>query len=246
LHPAEDCVARLRSVLAPEERARADRYLFPEDRRKFIVARGVLRSLLGEYLRVPPHAVNFHYRVHGKPCVAPPCANPVLFNLSHSGELALLAFARDREIGVDVERLRPRENLLPLAERFFAATECAMLQGLTGESQLQGFFHCWTRKEAYIKAKGCGLSLPLHRFAVTLRPNEPARLLFADDEIDSGASWGLWNLDPAPGYVGALALEGPLQTLRCWTWGEQVLSAQLASPSDSRRAESRAERESGP
>jgi len=157
--------------LVPDERQRAERFRFERDRRRFIVAHGVLRDILGRYLKCSPAQVSFSYNQYGKPALAQESeAIGLRFNMSHSHEVALYALTRAREVGVDVELLREDFASLEIAERFFSRSEVALLNSLAPELRTDGFFNCWTRKEAYIKALGEGLSHPLDRFAVSLAP----------------------------------------------------------------------------
>src|SRR5262249_26367386 len=151
-------LTRLREILADDERRRADRFHFEKDCRHFTAARGAMRILLAGYLAHRPEEVRFAYSNYGKPRLA--AESKLCFNLTHSQGLALLAVTRGREIGVDVERLREMErDGEPLAERFFSPREAAVLRSLPTRLRREAFFHCWTRKEAYIKAHGMGLSL---------------------------------------------------------------------------------------
>lgn len=218
--PAED-VRSYASLLAPDEQARAERFRFERDRRRFSVARGVLRLLLGRYLETEPRRVAFRYESHGKPVLGGELAGRGLrFNVSHSGEMALYALARGRELGVDVEEVRPMEDGLQIAERFFSQAEVAAFRALPAEVRDEAFFNCWTRKEAYIKAVGEGLSFPLHAFDVSLAPGEPARLLASRDPRQA-ERWSLRALpDPAPGYRAAVVAEGAGWDVACWRWAD--------------------------
>jgi 4'-phosphopantetheinyl transferase len=207
----------LQASLAPEELNRAGRFYFEKDRRHFIAGRGLLRSILGRYLQVDPGQLHFSYEQYGKPVLAAaPGQELFRFNLSHSGGLALYAVTVGREIGVDIERIRTDLEYEQIAERFFSSQESAALRLLPPEIKPEGFFNCWTRKEAYIKARGEGLSLPLDQFDVTLAPGEPARLLNIRGNPQEAGRWSLRELTPAPGYAAALAVEGYDWQLKCW------------------------------
>ncbi|HEX2191395.1 MAG TPA: 4'-phosphopantetheinyl transferase superfamily protein [Longimicrobiaceae bacterium] len=223
LDPPAEAIGRYASLLAPDERARAERFRFERDRRRFGVARGVLRVLLGRYLGTDPRRVAFHYLSHGKPALGGELAGDGLrFNVSHSGEMALYAFSRGRELGVDVEEVRPMEDGLQIAERFFSQAEVAAFRALPAEVRDEAFFNCWTRKEAYIKAVGEGLSFPLHVFDVSLAPGEPACLLASRDPREA-ERWSLRGLpDPAPGYRAALVAEGTGWEVACWRWTDAL------------------------
>ncbi|MGD0652454.1 MAG: 4'-phosphopantetheinyl transferase superfamily protein, partial [Verrucomicrobiia bacterium] len=164
--------------LAADEQARAERFYFEKDREHFIAARGVLRAILGGYLNRPPECLSFCYNSHGKPALAGESdGDAIRFSVSHSYGVALYAVTRGREVGIDIERIRFDLEVAEIAERFFSRREVAMLRTLPTEVQREAFFRCWTRKEAYIKARGEGLSLPLDQFDVSLAPGEPAAVL---------------------------------------------------------------------
>ncbi|HTU23191.1 MAG TPA: 4'-phosphopantetheinyl transferase superfamily protein [Gemmataceae bacterium] len=211
-------LTRLREFLADDERRRAERFHFEKDRRHFIAGRSALRILLAGYLACRPEDVRFTYSSYGKPQLANQ-ASDLRFNLTHSHGLALLAVTRGRDIGVDVERVRDMErDGERLAERFFSPREAAVLRSLPPEQRREAFFSCWTRKEAYIKANGKGLSLPLDQFDVSLRPGEPAALLATRHDPQEVRRWSMQSLLPAEGYVGALAVEGHSWRLWCGDW----------------------------
>lgn len=203
-------------TLADDERARAARFHFPRDRDHFIAGRGILRAILARYLKTPPADLRFRYGALGKPSLAEECGGARhRFNVSHSYGLALYAVALDRELGVDLELVQPRQAER-IAERFFSPREVAVLRALPAEQQETAFFACWTRKEAYIKAKGDGLYLGLDQFDVSLSPNEPAALLRTAGDPTEAARWSLAALDVAPGYAAALCVEGHDWRLACW------------------------------
>jgi 4'-phosphopantetheinyl transferase len=217
LDPAESCVERLQHTLSADELQRAARFHFPRDRRRFIVARGVLRDILGRYLGVPPSVLRFHYSAHGKPTLAD-LEDGLRFNISHSHEMGLFAVTRGREVGVDLEYLRMDIACEEIAEHFFSARERASLRALPVEVKHQAFFNCWTRKEAYIKAHGEGLSLPLDQFDVSLAPAEPAALLATRSDPQEASRWSLQAFTPRSGYAAAVAVEGRGWHLICWQW----------------------------
>jgi 4'-phosphopantetheinyl transferase len=210
-------IESFRHTLAADEHARAERFYFQRDREHFIVARGVLRSLLGCYLNKAPECLSFRYSSYGKPALAwESGGNTVRFNLSHSHGVALYAVTRGREVGIDLEYIRSDLEVEQIAERFFSRREVATLRTLPPEVQRQAFFLCWTRKEAYIKARGEGLSLPLDQFDVSLIPGEPVALLSTQGDPYEVSRWSLQELTPAPGYAAALAVEGRGWHLACW------------------------------
>jgi 4'-phosphopantetheinyl transferase len=207
-------------TLSADERARADRFHFQEDREHFIVARGVLRSILGLYLRKAPEFLSFRYTSYGKPALDLGSGGEAIrFNLSHSHKMALYAVARGREVGIDLEFISGSPQAEQIAERFFSSEEISTLRALPPALQRHGFFLCWTRKEAYIKARGEGLSLPLDQFDVSLKPGEPAELLGTRPDPLEARRWSLRNLTIEPsGYGAALAVEGSDWSLALWRW----------------------------
>jgi 4'-phosphopantetheinyl transferase len=217
--PQED-VASLSKMLTEDERQRAQRFIFERDRLRFISARGILRMLLGRYLRQDPNHLRFSYSEYGKPELAHPAKTDIRFNVSHSHELVLYAFSRSREIGVDVEHVKEGRATRDIAERFFSEREIAMLRSLPAADQTKAFFDCWTRKEAYIKGRGEGLSFPLKQFDVSLLPGTPAVLLACRDEANPRAQmWALREIAAGADYAAALAVEGDNQwQVRHWQW----------------------------
>lgn len=220
----EPDVAAMRGLLDDDERRRADRFVAPRDRRQFAVGRGLLRTILGRYLDRPPAGIRFRTNPHGKPDLDPSAdLDPTLrFNIAHSGPLILIGLARGRDLGVDIERVRPDFGGEALAARFFAPGEVATLRGLPVEAKTLAFFHGWTRKEAYIKAKGKGLAIPLDEFEVAIDPARPAALLSTHPDPLDAARWTLVELATEPGYVAAACVEGRGWTLRAARWtGEE-------------------------
>ncbi len=203
-------------LLSPDERARAERYRVEEVQWQFVVCRATLRMLLGSYLNTAPEGLAFRYGAHGKPALAGQFADhPLRFNVSHTEDIVLLAFTQGRETGVDVEHIHPQAQ--NIANHFVSAAEKAALAALPPAEQETAFFRAWTRKEAFIKARGAGFALPLANFDVSV--DEAAQLLNVLNEPDEAARWSMYGFYPAPGYVGALAVEIPEKTncqLRCW------------------------------
>lgn len=219
LHAEAPRLAQFYATLADDERDRAERFHRQRDRVHYITARGTLRALLGHYLHLAPQQVRLAYNAYGKPELADHRdAPPLRFNLSHSHELALFGFTHGREIGIDIEYIRPTFAREQIAAQFFSPRENAALRLLPAAQHALGFFNCWTRKEAYIKARGQGLSLPLDQFDVSLAPGEPAVLLQTRDIPQEAARWSLRALAPGPGYLAALAVEGQGWQLRTWRW----------------------------
>lgn len=216
-------VEQAAQLLSADETARAARFYFDRDRHHYIVARAALRQLLGQRLGLAPEAVSFQYGPAGKPALAPAQATPSLsFNLSHSHELALVALADGAELGVDVEYWRDLPDLLDLARRFFSPREAARLLALPAAEQRSAFFRCWTRKEAYLKARGDGLAGGLSSFDVAFETGQPPALLRTLDNPSEAARWSLLDVTPAPLYAGAVAVaaQQPRLSIHHWSFTE--------------------------
>ena len=217
----------LESTLAGEEKTRAARFIFEQDRDRYIAARGILRDLLGKYLRRAPASIEFVYGPYGKPDMASAASRPeIRFNLSHSHGLVVVAIGREREVGVDVELIRPDFASEAIAKRYFSAKEIDELSKLPAELRTEGFFLCWTRKEAYIKAKGDGLQIPLDSFDVSLSPGRPATLSAIDEP-----RWGIKSFAPSliseRHYAAAVVAEGKDWTARYFEWKKSDGAAQV-------------------
>ena len=221
-------------VLADEERERAERLVRGRDRRRSVASRGILRVLLGRYLGLEPGELCFTYGRKGKPAldlsraVSAPGASGgpssgtraelLRFNVSHSGDLLLVGLTADRDLGIDVERVRPGRDMGRIVERFFSEREKAEFRSISEPLKPEAFYTCWSRKEAFLKALGEGLSHPLNRFSVSVNPGEPVR--FCCDGPGGGGPWP-WTfreIRPGEGYVGAVAVRGRPWRLRCWQW----------------------------
>ena len=219
LEQPDAVVARLQDSLAEDELERAGRFHFERDRRRFTVARAALRGILAAYLDTAPDQLRFQYGPYGKPTLAAGCGDDRLrFNLSHSGTLALCAVTSGREIGVDIEWVRPLSHLEQIAQRFFSPRESAVLFALPSGEWLPAFYRCWTRKESYIKATGDGLQCPLDAFDVSLRPGDPPRLLRVAGQPDASTRWTLWDVSPCADYAAALLAEGQTDMPSRWRW----------------------------
>lgn len=202
--PASTAVEACYELLSPEERQRAARYRVEQPRSDFILTRGTLRSLVASYLQKTAQDLSFRYSEFGKPRLDEGCE--LRFNVSHTNGLALLAFARRREVGVDVEWIRPTLDARKLAERFFSDRERTSLEHLSGDQLYVAFFRCWTRKEAFVKGRGDGLSLPLHQFDVSIEVDEPHALLATRPDPSEASQWTLRDLPASPGFAAALAV----------------------------------------
>jgi 4'-phosphopantetheinyl transferase len=204
LQAPEIAVAACYDVLSGEEQERALRFRIERPRSDFILTRGTLRRLVGRYLDIPPKEVRFRYTEHGKPLLDGDVS--LHFNVSHSDGLALMAFVKGREVGVDVEKVVPQTEVEKLAERFFSPRERSDLKSYSGDDLRAAFFRCWTRKEAYIKGKGEGLSLPLHQFDVSMKPDDRDALLATRPDSAEAGRWTLCDIRTSPGYAAALAV----------------------------------------
>ena len=219
LEQPDDRLDALSAVLSPEERVRAARPYGERGRRHAVVARGFLRRVLARYVDVAAEALAFVYGDRGKPSFAETVEHAdVRFNLSHSGEVAILAVARGRDLGTDVERLRALPDHASIAARFFSPAENAELLSRWSADPVRGFFTCWTRKEAYIKATGMGLGQPLDGFDVAIAPDEPARLRRVERDASETSRWTYATFEPALGYLGAVAVEGDGWRLTTWSF----------------------------
>ena len=218
-HQLDALYESLEEVISVDERSKARRYRFENNRREYITARGFLRFLLGSYAGKNPKDLKFLYNPFGKPALYDPQSNyRITFNLSHAHGFVIYAFSINREVGIDIERIRPEAAHDGVAERFFSHHEVETLRSLPIHAQAQGFFNCWTRKEAYIKARGEGLTIPLNQFDVSLIPGKPAELLTSRIDPEDTNKWMLCALPMGTQYAAALAVEGSDWDLKCWDW----------------------------
>jgi 4'-phosphopantetheinyl transferase len=202
-------LAELRALLTPDELAKADRIVVKVKCEQSAVSRGVARTLLARYLGTPAADLRFRYGDKGRPYLDG-AGSGLVFNVSHSGDLGAIAVTREGEMGVDVERLDPKVDLIGIGRRFFSPVEHADLRTQSGDALTHAFFRAWTRKESYLKAKGTGLALPLDGFDVTLLPGQEPELLATRFDPGDAARWTLAELDPCDGYMGALCADlGP-------------------------------------
>jgi 4'-phosphopantetheinyl transferase len=217
------------ATLAPDERQRAARFRFERHRRHFVAGRGLLRQILGAYLGIDPGGVRLTYTACGKPCLALP-RSALAFNLSHADGLAVVAVTRDREVGIDVERVRPMADVLEIAGRHFSAWEQDLLARLSSAQRQTAFFRAWTRKEAWLKASGVGLAFPLERVEVTMADGKPARPLGVEGDVQEPRRWSLHELRPWPGYIAALAVSGTINRYLCRAWRWRADDGERPSP----------------
>jgi 4'-phosphopantetheinyl transferase len=207
-------IAEARATLSTEENERADRFAHDIHRNRYLISHLKFREILAQYLTVTSREMRFHINEFGKPFLAA-AENPagINFNLSHSGERMLLGLVRNAKIGVDIEEIRPESASLDVAARFFTDRENEELRSLSGREQVEAFFNCWTRKEAYLKALGCGLSIDPKDCEVSLLPTALPKLLKSAGEFRDKDSWSLFHLSE-PGYIGAIAVDYPCTVKR--------------------------------
>jgi 4'-phosphopantetheinyl transferase len=213
LDAAAQVISDFKRMLSEEERRRAERFGMEHLQRRFIVAHGVMRSVLGGCLSCAPSEVEYAYGVRGKPRLV---HAEIEFNLAHSDELGLLAVTRGMAVGVDVEKLRPMPDGLDIARRFFSAREVAMFETVPVAGHDEAFFNLWTRKEAWLKATGDGISESLSKVEFTFRSKEIPEVIAIDGSADAAKKWSLFALSPAPNYVGALAIPAKDVQICCW------------------------------
>jgi 4'-phosphopantetheinyl transferase len=212
-------IDKLSCTLSIEERTRAGRFYFEKDRKRFAVRHGILRMILGYYLRVAPSKLLFYYGWNGKPRLTDTFSDgAILFSMSSSEGLALYGFTRNSKIGVDVECVRDIPEMDQIGERIFCTRETQVYRALPEHLKRGAFFACWTRKEALVKASGDGLSRSLDKVELTMDPGEPVRLLPIDGDSRSPCRWSIRDVKPASGFAAAIAAEGRNWRLRCWQW----------------------------
>lgn len=218
LDPAPPSVSRLETCLDEDEQARGARFVFDCDRSRFVAGRAFLRMLLARYLGMPAGDIRFRYGAHGKPALAGD-GRGLQFNLAHSGALAVCAVGRGcGEIGVDVEQARPMADFESVSRAFLAPDEIARLSAIAGTLRLQAFYEAWTRKEAVLKALGCGLHRRPADLEVSFGPGVPAQLLRSLSDPTEVERFRLHVFEPESGYVGAVATTAGAVQLRLHTW----------------------------
>jgi len=196
-------------LLSADERATAAHFLRPDDRCRYIAAHGILRQLLGQYQSMAPAGLVFDKNVFGKPELAPRAAGASFtFNLAHSDDVIACVVALGRQVGVDVEAIRADLDVMELAESQFSPEETAALRSISPSERIDAFFRCWTRKEAFVKARGEGLGFPLSNFSVSFGATEPPGLQWVIDDPSAPARWSVFDFTPTPGYAGAVVIEG--------------------------------------
>jgi 4'-phosphopantetheinyl transferase len=209
LTPLLEELDALFSLLSPDEKVRADRFYFEMDRNRFVVGRGLLRTIIGGYMDMAPSQVAFVYGNYGKPALGLGSWNkPLEFNLSHSKDLALYIFSWGHRVGIDVEYIRPMPDLDDFAEQFFSPRETEVLKSLSEEEKYDAFFKLWTCREAFLKAHGSGLTTPLNLVEISLEAEGTGLLSAIDGDSKQASRWHLESFCPAMGYRASLAIEG--------------------------------------
>ena len=207
------------SILAQDEISRADRFHFQKDRERFVAGRGILRMILSSYVGVAPGEILFTYGNHGKPWLSRQDGRAgVQFNLAHSDGTAIYAITLNGAVGVDIESIKYQIPFKDIAEHFFSAAEQTALRGLPQEMQRIAFYKCWTRKEAFIKALGDGLTCPLADFDVSLVPGQPARLLNVGWAPEEASRWCIKDIDAVPGFSAAMVFSGSQCRMHVSQW----------------------------
>lgn len=205
-----------RTILADYELVKADKFHFIKDRKAYIASRGLLRILSGKYLKSKPESVEFKYSEYGKPSYL--VATNLNFNLSHSGGRMLVGFVEDLKIGVDIELVRTNFDVLEIAANYFSKKENEALNKIRSDEKEKAFFRCWTRKEAFVKAEGSGLSFPLDKFSVSLDKDNEAILLETKWDSNEKHKWGLFSLAPYKQYLAAVAIKGKIDDYIIKEW----------------------------
>lgn len=224
LHRDDAEAARLEDCLVQPERERAARFHFPQDRRRFVIRRAVLRHLLGGYTECRPEAVCLAHTMHGKPQLEQQeKPDGIEFSCSHSAELALVALTRGRKIGVDLEFHRPLPEAGEISDAFFSPLEIEALAKAPETAKQKVFFDAWARKEAFVKALGLGLAFPLNGFSVSLAPDQPAALLGMENDPHATERWSLRSIAAGPGSSAALAFEGKEAMVKYFDWSPRKL-----------------------
>jgi len=208
----------LEGLLDDKELDRANRFRFLVHRNRYVARRGILRKLLSRYLHVSAKGIALEYTRFGKPFLAKQYGSDICFNASHSQNLALMVLTREREVGIDLERVQVDFVDHAIPEQFFTPRETAILRALPTNRQPEAFFELWVRKEAYVKGRGTGLSIALDSFEVSFGDGAPARLLRTEPDVSETKRWTMVALHPAADYTAALVIEGRDYRLGLWTW----------------------------
>jgi 4'-phosphopantetheinyl transferase len=213
----EGDIQEMSKLLSADEMIRANRFVYPTYRDHFIAGRAQLRQILSRYSKRNPGDILFDYNEYGKPFLSS-SPGSVQFNISHSHVLGLLAITGNKRVGVDIERIRTDIDYAQIAQQFFSPGEVKRLLDLPTQIQLEAFYACWTRKEAFIKARGKGLTIPLDQFEVSFTPQTPPQIIHTGTDLIQKGEWSLYELRPGTGYVAALAVQDQDCKIQCWQW----------------------------
>lgn len=208
------------NLLDADEQVRASRFHFEKDRHQFIASHGILRAILSGYLNISPEKIIFSYNEFGKPFIEN--QTDIQFNLSHSKNITLIAITKNYSIGVDIEYIKQTRDVDAIAERYFSTREYSALKQLPTEERQKAFFNVWSRKEAFLKAHGQGLSYSLEKVEVSLATSEPAKFIAIHDENENISEWKLYNLEPAHDFAAAVAIKGELKEIQMMQWQESI------------------------
>ena len=223
LEQPSNLLPSLSALLSELEQAQARRFAFERHRNRYLISHAFLHSILSGYLKLLPQAIRFNIGPHGKPTLAQDLSPDLKFNLAHSNELAILGIRLRSEIGVDIEFHRVGVDYMKLAAQFFSSRENAALKSLPNSQREAGFFNAWTRKEAYLKSLGDGLSRPLDSFSVTLAPGDPPRLLDIDQETNKAERLQVFSFTPEIAYTAAVVTKSPVNEISFWHAGKELI-----------------------
>jgi 4'-phosphopantetheinyl transferase len=216
----DEAYNRYHSFLSKDEKERASRFKFYKDKRCYVVTKGVLRLLSGRYLNTDAKAIEFEYEKYGKPKLK---HNTNLnFNVSHSGDLAIIGFVHNHTIGVDIEKIKNDFDTFEIASSCFSKHEIDALHKISKQEQHKAFYRCWTRKEAFIKAKGSGLSFPLDEFSVSLESDLDADVVWTKWNTDEKDQWKLTSFIPSEDYIAATIVDSEIEDTLYFDWNNTL------------------------
>ncbi len=223
LSQSQYIINSLTETLSEDEVKRAGRFHFENGRLNFIVARGVMRMIIARYLQSDPKDIRFRYGRQGNPALAEEMDSTLCFNVSHSRNIVLYAFAYNSKIGVDIEHISSDRTFQGIAERFFSRGEVSAIYSLPENKQRDAFFKLWTCKEAYLKAIGTGLSFGLDKVEIDITSGTDVVLASINGDTDEAAAWTVQTLNVASGYAAALVVDRHGRDIKCWQWDNDVV-----------------------
>jgi len=215
---SEDDITLLYKFLSEDEIVKASKFKFNKDKICSIITRGALRLLSSKYLNIKPEDIPFKYGDYGKPDYD--FKTNLKFNISHSGQMAVIGFVLNDDIGVDIEEIKTNFDVLDIASNYFSNSEIEALKNLSLESQTKGFYRCWTRKESFIKANAKGLSFPLDSFSVSIDSDEKTELLETNWDKNETDLWKLFSFSPQKNYIGAVSVKGNIQNIKYFNFNK--------------------------